>query len=794
MAATAPPSTPTEVFIASAERDRTLRRALEIQLSLLHRRGLVTLWHEQQIEPGTERAQEIDAHLDAAGVIVLLISPAFVASDYCYDQVLPRALKRHADGQAQVVPVLLRPLDDWEHAAFGHLQPLPANRRAITDWRNRERAFTEVVTGIRQAVEALRGPTVARPPWADSASVGPDTGEATDERRLSIWNVPHRRNPHFAGREDLLTELRRVLTSGQPAAWIQAITGLGGVGKTQIAVEYAYRHSEDYRVIWWVRAEETATLAADYAGLASTLQLPEHAATEQALVVGAVRQWLEGHTNWLLIFNDIQAPENLDTYLPRRPTGHVLITSRNQAWGGRAQPLTVRQLAPTSATAFVLERTGQTDHRAAASLAEDAGDLPLALEQAAAYIETTGLELAEYVQRFRTRQAELLSKGRLAEYPRTVATTWELAFQDLREAAPVAADLLALCAFLAPDAISVELIREAAEYLPAGSALATAVGDDLQWDEAVAALRRYSLVEVSGDLVSVHRLVQAMEREDLGEEARRSWAKAAVQMVNAAFPFDSNEVQTWPTCAQLLSHALVASGHAEALRVGDEATGRLLNDAGAYLHARAQFTEAKPVLERALAIRERLLGPNHLHTATSMNNLGFLLQSQGDLTGARPYYERSLAITERVLGPNHPDTATSLNNFGSLLRASGDLVAARPYYERSLAIRERMLGSDHPETAESLNNLGFLLQAQGDLTGARPYLERALAITERVLGPDHPTTAASLNNLGFLLQDQGDLAGARFYLERALTIFQKCLGPDHQYTVTVRNALKSLDH
>jgi Tfp pilus assembly protein PilF len=223
-------------------------------------------------------------------------------------------------------------------------------------------------------------------------------------------------------------------------------------------------------------------------------------------------------------------------------------------------------------------------------------------------------------------------------------------------------------------------------------------------------------------------------------------------------------------------------------------TASSLNNLGALLHAQGELASARPYYERALAIREQVLGPQHLDTALSLNSLGYLLDAQGELASARHYYERALAIREQVLGPQHPQTASSLNNLGALLRAQGELASARPYYERALAIREQVLGPQHPDTAQSLNNLGYLLQAQGELASARPYFERALAIREQVLGPQHPDTAQSLNNLGALLQAQGELASARPYFERALAICEQVLGPQHPDTALTFNNLGVLLH
>jgi tetratricopeptide (TPR) repeat protein len=647
------------------------------------------------------------------------------------------------------------------------------------------------------------------------------------------WNIPHLRNPNFTGRESLLTQLRTALTSGQPAALTQAISGLGGVGKTQLAVEYAYCYVAEYDVVWWVRAEEPATLAADYAGLAGPLDLPQKDEPDQRVVVEAVRRWLGQNAGWLLVFDNAPGPAQVRDYLPQAATGHVLVTSRNPAWRGVASPLTVQVLERPESVDFLLKRTGQADEEAADALADALGDLPLALEQAGAYVEATGGSLSGYLDLFRHRQRDLLSRGKPStDYPHTVATTWELSFQQVQQASPAGADLLNLCAFLAPDDIPRDLLSEGAGHLP--PPLADAVADPLAFNEAVAALRCYSLIEVRDDALSVHRLVQAVTRDRLAGKTQRTWAEAAVRLVNSAFPFESDDVRAWQVCSRLLSHALSTAWHAESLEVDPEAMGHLLNRAGVYFHGRAQFAEAKAALERSLIIAEAVFGPDHPNVASAINNLGRVLKDLGDLVGARaafdralttyeqslglehPYvasvvdnlgqvlqdlgefggahaaYERALVIREQKLGENSPDVATTLSNLGRLLLQQGDPTEGLLCVERALMIYEQAFGQQHPRVATCLNNLGGILHNLGDLERARAAYERALAIDEAAFGPDHPNVATCVNNLGGVLRDLGDLAGAREAFERALAIDEAAFGPDHPNVARDVNNLGSV--
>jgi len=216
-----------------------------------------------------------------------------------------------------------------------------------------------------------------------------------------IWNVPMNRSPNFTGRDYLLNHLRKALQSGHAVALTQAITGLGGVGKTQLALEYSYRHASEYGIVWWVRAEEPAKLAADYAALAQPLDLPEKDAHELEVIGKAVWEWLGQNTGWLLVFDNAPSPEDVTRYFPHGTGGHVIVTSRDPNWRGVAGALPVQVMEPDEARKFLLKRTGETDEEAAAELAKELGYLPLALEQAGAYIEATGRSLSDYLQLYR---------------------------------------------------------------------------------------------------------------------------------------------------------------------------------------------------------------------------------------------------------------------------------------------------------------------------------------------------------------------------------------------------------
>ena len=540
-----------------------------------------------------------------------------------------------------------------------------------------------------------------------------------------------------------------------------------------------------------MHSEQPATLRAEYAGLAVKLDLPEQEAQDQSITVEAAKEWLRRNKNWLLIFDNAPNAESVREYIPSGSVGHIIITSRDSSWRGVATSLSVKVLPKSEAVEFILNRTGQKDAETAATLAETLGCLPLALEQSSAYIDACGCPLSHYANLFQESKEALLQEGKLAtDYPDTVATTWELSFQQVERENPAAAALLRLCAFFAPDDIPLQVIKDGAKFLPAP--LASAVTNPLAFDKSLAALRHYSLVERKAELISVHRLVQAVTQHRMGDEAVKEWTEAAVQILNDAFPEDSLDFRTWKTCSLLLPHALAALSDAETQRVDANATAGLLNMVGGYFFGSADFKQAEMLFKRAIDISQFAFGSNHPKVAVSINNLGLVLEEFGDLESAKSHLERALAIDEAARPLDDLRVAIRLSNLGNILYKLGDLEGAKARHERSLAITKDTLGDKHPDVATVANNLGFVLKELRDFDGARTYIEYALAIDETVLGPNHPVVARDVNNLGLVLKELGDFVGARTHLERALRILRETLGEDHPNTVMARDNLEAL--
>jgi tetratricopeptide (TPR) repeat protein len=587
-----------------------------------------------------------------------------------------------------------------------------------------------------------------------------------------VSNLPPH-NPNFTGREELLAGLHNHLHKGESAAVVQvqaqAVHGLGGVGKSQLALEYAHRHAHEYDLIWWVTAEQRVAIPDQLAIFARRLGITEHA--ERAETIQALWDALRRRDRWLLVFDNAEQPQDLRFWWPPA-SGKVLITSRYPTWTGLAATITVDVLPRAEAVAFLRHRLGWDDP-ALDKLAATLGDLPLALEQAGAYLHETSTSLADYLRLLGERAQELFALGTPSNTEQTIATTWTVALNRLRESAPGAQDVLTLCAFLAPDDIPRSLFTDYPDQLP------IAIRDQLDLQQAMSALHRFALATVTKEAIGVHRLVQAVVRHRLNPASQQEWASVVVKLVLAGFPEGARDVAVWPISARLLPHALAVTDHTSSIDVESNTTAVLLSRASHYLYTLGEYDQATGLSKRALDIREARSGPKHMDTAVSLTNLAVDLHAQGDFHGARLLLERALRISKARRGRNDLSTASILGNLATVLHEMGDLTAARNHQERALRIRQARLGPDHLEVALGLNNLGSILYDQRDFEGARAHHERALRIRETRLGPDHPDTAQSLDNLGTVVQKLGNLADARTLRERALAIREARLDPDH---------------
>jgi hypothetical protein len=458
----------------------------------------------------------------------------------------------------------------------------------------------------------------------------------------------------LAGREDLLAELDARLAAGDGRGLrIVALSGLGGVGKTSVAVEYAHRHLGEVGLAWQFTAEDPAVLKAEFGELAALLSDRDlfDARDPVAVVHGVLAVYTRG---WLLVFDNATDPASVASFVPPAGRGRVVITSRDPFWPS-GQALDVPALDPDVAAGFLVNRTGDPDVQTARELAVELGGLPLALEQAAAYVQATGDALAGYLASFRRRRPDMLVRGEPTGYGKTVATTWSLAFERLQSSAPDAAGLLRLLAFCAPEAIPLRLLLQprpglAEQFAPeVATVLVPLLEDELAAGDAIVALRRYSLVTAVADgSVSVHRLVQAVTADQISAGLASQWQQAAAALIEAAIPDDTELPDTWQACAALLPHAQTALGLTSD---GIWQIAQYVGQSGSYPAARDLFQ-----LIADAHSEDEAYGPEHPETLAARASLASWTGEAGDAAGARDQFAALLPIRERVSGPEHPET------------------------------------------------------------------------------------------------------------------------------------------
>jgi tetratricopeptide (TPR) repeat protein len=608
----------------------------------------------------------------------------------------------------------------------------------------------------------------------------------------------------FKGREQALDKLHKALEAeagGATAIVGRALHGLGGIGKTRLAIEYALKRESEHSALLFVRAETPAGLETSLAALAGpdVLDLPEKEAREDAVKIAAALGWLENHPIWLMIIDNVddgQTVAAVGKLLAGLRGGKVIVTGRSGNFPASLRKLELGVLDASASVAFLLERTDADrarsldDAKLAHELAGELGGLALGLEQAGAFIATERIGFARYLELWRKKRTTALDwfDKTLMSYDHDtgLAATWATSVDRLT---PNARRLLERLAFLAPEPVPDSLLDVAAPGDPEGFDARSARANLFAYSLASRAAAEAG--KAAQDGFAVHRLVQDFARRSMSDARRGAALREALGWVNAAFAGKPDDVRSWPVLNPLAPHALAIAKQADEAATGGP-TGQIFDRLATLLFAKARYTEAEPLFRRALAIDEASFGPDHPNVALHLNNLASLLRATNHLGEAEPLYRRALAIDEASYGLHHSNVAACLNNLAGLLEATNRLGEAEPLYRRALAIAEASYGPRHSNVATCLNNLAGLLCATNRFGEAEPLYRRALAIDEASYGPNHPEAATDLNNLASLLHDTNRLGEAEPLMRRALAIDEASYGPDHPNVAIRLNNLAEL--
>lgn len=640
-----------------------------------------------------------------------------------------------------------------------------------------------------------------------------------------LWGAVPLRNPDFVGRKQLLESLRqRLLEPGATAVLPEALHGMGGVGKSQTVVEYIYQHASEYDVVWWISAEHPSQITSSLVELAKKMALPTAATADTAVpaVLDALRRGEEPYSRWLLVFDNADRPETVRQFFPAG-SGHVVVTSRNSEWGNIARPVEVDLFTRAESKQLLNRRGGELTDSDADRLAEALGDLPLAIEQAAAWRAQTGMQVSEYLDLLEQNRIELLEAGTSSDYQLPVAAAWNVPLNRLKNEHRAALQLLQVCAFFGPEPISRKLFS-GARGTPVPDALAKAFSDPIKLNRAVREISRYSLAKIDhrNNTLQLHRLVQTVLKNRLDSDEQDVMRHAVHVLLVKGDPGDPDVAANWPQYAALLPHATMS----RAVSCSDEWVRELMINFVRYLLSSGDYGGALDFAENCLSIWQVNLGETNLHTLEMSRRYAIALRRLGNIDQAMELNEKTLDLlrnevgednetflamldtvaadrrtkgrfteelelqqlvydrSKDLLGENEPATLYYAANLASCFRMMGDFFRARELDQDTTSRRSVVLGEDHLMTYRSRNALAMDIRESGDYVGAGKLQEETLEKQKELFGEDHPFTVGAMRNLAVALRKAGDHDGARQQSEQCVALYRRRFGDKHIDTVT----------
>lgn len=740
--------------------------------------------------------------------VVCLLSRTYQSSDYCKKE--------------YQVPLASDPLNLKERVIVFRIEEC-APIEHLTDL-----SYTDLVPLLSDAENFAR---------AVRAAVAPQSNEEADFGALyrrspkQILHPVVRPVPGFAGRDDELEGLAAVLwnKSGRAAitnstAAAAAVKGLGGIGKSVLAQEYAWRNRGRYRGIWWVRAEANETLLDDLIALGSRFiaalsDVPDRLQAAQ-MTLDHIGQ-MGAAQPWLIVYDNVEKPGDIERLTPA-DGAHVLITTRWSDFYGLAEEFPVGVFSRDVAREFLLARARQPDAEAASRLAADLGHLPLALAHARSYCWGMHWSFDQY----RAKLPELIKKApREAHYPVAVFATFDLALEKAIAQQPEAEMLLGLLAFYAPERVPLSIVENELS--------------DIERGEAVAALGEVSLIELGADedgqpIVSLHRLVQEVMRARLAAaDLMEIRAERAAQLVDQAIS-DTDDIKGWSRINRAMPHAIAALQYAPQTEARVETKLHLLNQIGHFLLIRGHYRDALPYFEQAVALGDEVHGPDYHGSSRRLDNLGKVLAEIGEFDKAEVSLWRAYENAKAYHGPHHSETRLHASNLATVLGMSEKYAEAETLHRQCLAIAEQygewtldvstdcnqlaiplfrqqryeeaealvrraleinvhVLGPGHPRVGISYMNHGTVLLKLGRPEEGEQLIRKSVDVLESAYDDAHPDTAGAYDSLADFLEETGRPAEACDYLRKALAIYERIYDPAHSKMTRIRSKIEALE-
>jgi tetratricopeptide (TPR) repeat protein len=608
--------------------------------------------------------------------------------------------------------------------------------------------------------------------------------------QVRLWGRVPLRNPAFTGRETLLLSLQRALERRSKASVLpHALHGLGGVGKTQLAVEFAYRYADRYDIVWWIPAEHQSLVLQSLYQLGRHLDVPDTAELQQGASL-VLERLADSPLRWLLIYDNANEPEEIARLMPPRG-GHVILTSRNQTWSEVWDPIEVDIFDRPESIELVRKRSEAVSAEEADRLADRLGDLPLALDQAASCQAATGMPVAAYLTELDQHLREL-SKGAPPSYRTTIAALVQLAIRHLRVNAPAVAELLEMFAYLGAEPISGGLLRRGREA-HVTPALGRALRDQIAWDRVVRDLRRYGLAKIDPDQrIQVHRLFQGVLRDELTEEAARRGRANVQHLLASANPGYPDDETNWPVHGEIGPHigpaGLIDSELLEARRV--------VLDQIRYLFRIGDLEGSRRLGEAAVDTWSKVegipgLGSNGELTLLASRSLAATLRHLGFNDRSRSLSEATLSRFRQssLFGPDHEHTLSAATEFAPNLRIAGEFREALQVDRENLARRRRIFGDEDEATLTDRSNLAVNLRMLSDFTGAYQIDTEVVGIWQQLVSENDNRLLFAQANLARDLYGLGRYTEALAILQRILPPYRQQLGARHPYVLLAGRTL-----
>lgn len=811
--------------------------------AVLEEQGQTVLNPEWDIRAGDNFVSKMNEFIRKCDVCIPVLSQAYLESAYCtaeWTNIFAVVVK---EKEKRMIPVRVSDVNP-DGLFYATVYVDLYDEILAHDEKAAEKKLIEGVISDEASRDKPGFPTAtATPPTAQTATPH-TTPRASFPGALPLNNLQER-NPHFTGREEQLGAIRLQFRSGGAGCVKQTITGLGGIGKTQTAIEYAWRSIHDYKdTVWFVNAETELSAFSDCLGFAKAAgvapEQPDGAGEPTPdKLASLLKAWFAAHNSWLFIFDNVERREVISPYLSNVQTGHILFTTRERELK-QGKLVGVESFTHAEAARFMRDRLYDCielvdDEAALVQLVMRMNNFPLALEQAAAYMARANRSCSDYIALLEKHGAlkTLSAKmSRPSNYLLAVNETLSLSYEKLSGSAR---QLLNLCAYMYPDGIPLALFTRQIESLP--MPLKEGLSDDFSQDEIIMELLNYSLVKRDGDYLSMHRFLQEVCREQACNDGT-DWPNLCIDAIISDLPKESDygSRANRDKFERIAAHASSAAGHICVERRDDadirekaawayyllgyggteltwywqalewykqaleleieiygeqqQITARTLNDIGVVYSHTGEYEESLAWLTRAMSIREAVLGDEHPEYANSCNNIAYAYSSQGDYELALAWYNKTVGIQEKAPGPDDPALAKTYNNIGFTHSGRGEYPEALKCYLKALKIYANSSYRYRVEGSNVMINIGEVCEHLRDFTEALSWYLKALGIREDVLGSDHPKTVYTYISIAEVHHALRDYSSALEWLHKALAARERVLGSEHPETMLVREYIE----